>query len=287
MKMNPYLQFVSEYERVFLQGKDLPLGNFASPPPSAAASNKTALVFAPHPDDECIIGGLPLRLQREGHLKVINVAVTLGSNKARQAERWKELTGACAWLGFGLESTGPCGLEKINPQTRAQAPNDWAVSVKVIANLLAKHQPVAVFFPHDADANSTHVGTHHLVMDALKTMPATFQCAAIETEFWGQMARPNAMVESSQNDVADLLAAMASHTGELQRNPYHLRLPAWLQDNVRRGAELVGQQGGAAPDFVFATLYRVRQWRQGRIEEAWPKGRLIGKRDDINAVLAA
>ena len=54
------------------------------------------------------------------------------------------------------------------------------------------------------------------------------------------------MVESSAADVADLMAALSLHVGEVARNPYHLRLPAWMIDNVRRGAELVGGQGGAA-----------------------------------------
>lgn len=49
------------------------------------------------------------------------------------------------------------------------------------------------------------------------------------------------------------------------RNPYHLGLPAWMQDNVRRGGELVGGQGEAAPDFAFATLYRMRRWKAGRL----------------------
>jgi len=285
--MNPYLHFVAEFDRIYQEGKDLPLGHLPPPAPGHnPPGDRRALIFSPHPDDECIIGGLPLRLQREARIQVINVAVTQGSNKARQAERWEELSSACAWLGFGLEATGPAGLEKVNLHTRAQAPDHWAASVKVIVDLLSRHRPVAIFFPHEADANSTHVGTHHLVTDALKAMPADFACLAVETEFWGQMSQPNLMVESSQNDVADLLAALSCHAGELQRNPYHLRLPAWLQDNVRRGAELVGQQGGTAPDFVFATLYRLREWREGRLVEPWERGRWAGQQENIQSLLA-
>jgi N-acetylglucosamine malate deacetylase 1 len=106
-------------------------------------------------------------------------------------------------------------------------------------------------------------------------LPKNFECLIVETEFWGQMASPNLMVESSVADVADLLAALSFHVGEVRRNPYHLRLPAWLQDNVRRGAELVGGQGGAAPDFNFATLYRLRRWKNGRAENIFPGGRQI------------
>jgi len=53
-------------------------------------------------------------------------------------------------------------------------------------------------------------------------------------------------------------------------------MPAWLQDNVRRGAELVGAQGGAAPDFTFATLYRLRQWKKRHVENLYEGGKQIG-----------
>jgi hypothetical protein len=52
-------------------------------------------------------------------------------------------------------------------------------------------------------------------------------------------------------------------------------------DNVRRGAELVGGQGGAAPDFKFATLYRARQWKGGRIEELYSGGKQIGVKNSV------
>ena len=60
------------------------------------------------------------------------------------------------------------------------------------------------------------------------------------------------------------MTALSFHVGEVKRNPYHLLLPAWMQDNVRRGGELVGGQGGAAPDFSFCTLYRYRHWTTRR-----------------------
>ncbi len=178
--------------------------------------------------------------------------------KDRQQPRWQELKNACDWLGFELEQTAPNGLEKINPAKPAlKIRQHWSDAVKIIAATLARHQPRAIFFPHEVDWNSTHIGTHFLVMDAMKTLPKNFNCLTVETEYWGAMPSPNLMVESSVDDVADLLAALSFHVGEVQRNPYHLRMPAWLQDNVRRGAELVGGQGGAAPDFAFATLYRL------------------------------
>ena len=86
------------------------------------------------------------------------------------------------------------------------------------------------------------------------------------------MDDPNVMVEGDAATVADLVAATALHTGEVERNPYHLHLPAWMQDNVRRGTERIGGQGSAAPDFDFATLYRIRSWEGGDLVPCLPRG---------------
>ncbi|HEX3625613.1 MAG TPA: PIG-L family deacetylase [Verrucomicrobiae bacterium] len=281
--MNPYQQFVSAFVQLAAESKSLPLGGIpphASPPPQLDAP--VALIFSPHPDDECIIGGLALRLMREKKFRIVNVAVTLGSNKERREARLTELKNACHWIGFELAETG---LEKITPAARTKEPEAWMAAVRTIARLLAKFQPAAIFFPHELDWNGTHVGTHHLIKDALKTLPPSFTTTLIETEFWGQMPSPNLMVELSASDVADLLAALSFHVGELQRNPYHLRMPAWLQDNVRRGTELVGGQGGTAPDFVFATLYRVHRWHEGCMKQTFAGGKIVGATDELTPIL--
>jgi len=99
----------------------------------------------------------------------------------------------------------------------------------------------------------------------------------IETEFWGAMDDPNLMVEVSAEDLADLITATTFHVGEVKRNPYHLLLPAWMMDNVRRGAELVGGQGGVAPDFTFAVLHRLRKWSQGCTTNVLAGGKFLSK----------
>jgi LmbE family N-acetylglucosaminyl deacetylase len=274
--MNPYLNFVTETARLLREAKSAQLGGFPLPPqPKVDPGAPRVLVFSPHPDDEVIIGGLALRLLRELRWNAINVAVTQGSNKARQPERWKELTHCCGYIGFGLVQTRENGLEGINLKTRKQSPADWGRSVDRITAILNEHKPRAVLFPHAEDWNSTHIGTHHLVVDALATLGGSFTCYTVETEFWGPMDDPNLMVESSEQDLVDLITALTFHVGEVQRNPYHLRLPAWMIDNVRRGGELVGGQGGAAPEFTFATLYRLRRWRNSQFEKVYDGGRFL------------
>lgn len=285
--MNPYQTFVSEFARIVRSGQASPLGGFPMPKHvSPSADAPRALIFSPHPDDEVIIGGLPLRLMRELGWNVINVAVTQGSNKKRQTERWEELRACCDYIGFGLLATGPGGLEGINLDSRTRHPNEWIRSVDCIAKILAEQKPRAIFFPHDDDWNITHIGTHHLVVDALKKLSGDFTCVAVETEFWGAMDTPNLLVESSEPDIVDLITALSFHVGEVKRNPYHLRMPAWLMDNVRRGGELVGGQGGAAPDFLFGTLYRLRRWRNGALEPVLTNGRFVSRSEDLEKLFA-
>ena len=272
--MNPYHRYVSELARLVREGRRFPLGGFPVTARSPiAASAPRALIFSPHPDDECIIGGLAIRLMRESGMRIVNVAVTQGSNKARQPARLEELKAACEYLGFDLVQTAPNGLENINVKTRSGDPAQWRASVEAIASILADQRPQVIFCPHDTDWNSSHIGTHYLVMDALARQSPDFTCHVVETEFWGAMATPNLMVESSVTDLADMMTALSFHVGEVQRNPYHLLVPPWMQDNVRRGGELVGGQGGAAPDFVFCTLYRHRRWSSGQLQSIYAGGR--------------
>ncbi len=284
---HPYHRWVKQLIKVQDKGAALPLGGFQGlRKPRLKKRAPKVFIFSPHPDDECIIGGLALRLLREQRMQVYNVAVTQGSRKDRQAGRWEELSQACAFIGFELLATGPCGLEGVNLKTRNNQPDLWAASVRTITGLLQEHQPGLLLVPHAADWNSSHIGTHHLVMDALRTLPG-YRPVVVETEFWGAMGSPNLMVEVSPRDLADLIAALSFHVGEVQRNPYHLRLPAWMQDNVRRGGEVVGGQGGTPPSFSFATLYRLCRWDGQALAPAYEGGRVMSATDNLATLLGS
>lgn len=258
---NPYTAFVERFAHLLEDGQRLPLGGFVPgplPPPGGAAP--LCMLFAPHPDDESITGALPLRLRRELGHRVLAVAVTLGSRRDRQEARLGEMRDACALLGFELATLCNGGLMGLHPDRRDPAGWTWGQAVALVKDLLARHRPAMVFLPHAGDRNTTHQGTHALVMDALRAAGPGTRCHVVETEFWSPMVDPNVLVESTTAEVADLVAAVALHRGEVQRNPYHLRLPSWMSDNVRRGGELLGGQGGVAPDCHFATLYRRGFW---------------------------
>lgn len=273
---HPYTHFVNEFVRLLDETREVQVGDLPpAPAPRLLDNAPRALIFAPHPDDECIDAGLALRLRRELSFRISAVAVTQGSRVDRQAARLDEMRDACHFLGFELITTRPNGLSGINPRAKEQHPSAWEDSVAMIAQIISYHRASVIFLPHDHDHHSTHIGTHLLVTDALRTLGPLFRCKMVETEFWQAMPDPNLMIESSTEDMADLVAAVAFHRGEVARNPFHLLLPSWMSDNVRRGSELVGGVGATAPGFHFATLYRLREWVNGGFAPCLNAPRLI------------
>src|SRR5690348_2666901 len=112
--MNPYEKYVEKLSALVSEARKAPLGGFPDyPKPEVPADAPVALIFSPHPDDEVIIGGWALRLLRQSRWRVINVAVTLGSNRERQQPRWEELSRCCRCIGFDLQATQPNGLEGV------------------------------------------------------------------------------------------------------------------------------------------------------------------------------
>ena len=210
----------------------------------------TIIILSPHPDDESIIGSLPLRLMHENNAHIINVAVTLGSNKARQKPRLKELQNACAFLEMDLDLLS----------------EDWPSKAKELKALLQKYRPNLILAPHLKDHHPTHIKTGKLLEKVLKTYK--FNTLVAWTEFWGAMEKPNCLVEVPGEILEMQMKALAMHEWEVARNPYHLRLPAWMMDNVRRGGEIISQLGAEVPQMPFGVIYHLQLFKNGKFTNA-------------------
>lgn len=232
-------------------------------PVCVAPTERKAILFSPHPDDECIMGALPLRLQREAGLQISVVPVTLGSKPERRAARRKELEAACQLLNFAILEPAAQPFDDVRAETRQDQPILWHGMAAKLTALLERERPEMIFVPHRYDGHPTHIGTHSLVMDALAKTAADFSTRVVFTEFWHPQAEPNLLVDVHPQDLTVLIEALMCHGGEIARNPYHRSLPAWMIDNARRGAELIGGFGAAA-SLAFAVLYHAGHWRQGR-----------------------
>jgi LmbE family N-acetylglucosaminyl deacetylase len=286
-KMNPYADFINKYSKLMKEAKKLPLGGF-EPLPSPQTSDEAPRVlhFSPHPDDECLMGALLLRLQRDMNMRVINVPMTFGSNKARQKERYQELIGACDYLGFEVLQIQENGLPNCKPKEKTENPEMWSSSVGKVASIIEDQQPFLIMIPHRGEFNTTHQGTNVMVFDALALQELDFSCYVAEWEYWTPLTEPNLLLEVSIEYLIDIITAVSFHVGELIRNPQHTNLPAWMQDNVRRGSELVGVPGGTAPQYQFATVYQLRKWQNGKIVDFLREGLFVDATGEISELFS-
>jgi LmbE family N-acetylglucosaminyl deacetylase len=208
----------------------------------------TIMILSPHPDDESIVGSLGLRLAHENNAHIINVAVTLGSDTKRQEERRQELLNACELLEM------ECIFLNEN----------WKTKEKELKSLIQKYQPSVIISPHVKDFHPTHIKTGELCKKVLSSLKK-HTCVVAWSEFWGQLQKPNALIEVPTEILELQMKALEKHVGEIKRNPYHLRLPAWMMDNVRRGSEIIGGKGASATGMAFGVLYQIQLCRNGKL----------------------
>lgn len=211
------------------------------------------LILAPHPDDECLMASAPLRLQLENQAQVTAAAITLGSKKARQEERKKEFQESCAVLGFENKVLSESWEEKLEELIKVVETKD--------INLLV--------CPHLKDHHPTHIKTAELALELIRR--TQFNGLLLMSEFWGELEAPNLFVEVTSDVFTLQFNSLEKHVGEVERNPYHLRLASHLVNSVRRGAERVSVLGSASPDFAFASLYQGYKVSSGEITQLDPQ----------------
>jgi len=263
-----WLGFVESLVSAFKCASGVPLGPekywiSAAKPKRHCRRRITVLICSPHPDDEALVGGFALRALQESNARVVNCAITLGADRKRKQERLRELRASCAVLGFELKIAGwprILGLENVEPQGAKGDPQRWRVNHALLKSVFEYAKPDVVLMPHAGDFHRTHKATHQLAVEVAAEYSRRIRgkrLLLLETEYWHPMEKPNLMVGITSADVAALIMAVAEHGGEVRRNPYHLRHPARMMDNVRRGSEVIKGEGASAEGFMFAELYRV------------------------------
>ncbi len=205
----------------------------------------TVMILSPHPDDESITGSLALRLLQENNAHIVNVAVTVGSNQARQKQRTEELNAACDLLEMEC----------------LYLDEDWGIKAQELVGLIEKYSPGLIIAPHLNDFHPVHIKTGELLKTAL-TKIEDFTTLVAWSEFWAPMPAPNMLLEVPVEILELQMKALEKHVGEIERNPYHLRLPAWMMDNVRRGSEVIGGKGAQSVQMPFGVLYKLELYSQ-------------------------
>lgn len=274
--LNDWRDFAVAYRSLLRAARAIPLGGSYHPLqfPALGLNAPTALIVSPHPDDEVIMAALALRLRREG-FRIVVLAMTLGRPEQRKVRR-AELEAACAFLGFELHIPSEEGLIANGGTSMSETAHD------VMESIVTAQDPRIIITYHAEDAHQAHKQTNAAVRVVLRDM--NWDGYLFEAEYWSHMERPNMLLEVSTEDLAILLTALSFHKSELERNPYHLSLPADMTQCVRR-SEIVLGRGAKAPDFDFAAMYRRIQIMHGTPSSSICNPSIIACTDRLETIL--
>jgi LmbE family N-acetylglucosaminyl deacetylase len=265
-----WLRYVKQFSDLYKAGLDLPgvpsSGDSVLQTLPMREGRHAVVICSSHPDDEALSGALPLRLKRE-ETRILNLAMTLGSNPARQKKRKAELAASCRVLGFDCQLVHePLGFSNL---AHASATNDVPARqqrIDILTSHFNREMPDLILFPHARDGHPVHEEVYRMALAAARQHSEIKNRRVLlaETEYWHPLAEPNLLLGLAPETIARLITALLCHQGEIGRNPYHLSLPARLMDNVRRGAEIM-RHGDRGVQFPFAEIYRLSRLDRGRL----------------------
>ena len=204
----------------------------------------TVLHLSPHPDDEAIGAGATLLALRAAGHRVINAACGLG-RPDQVARREAELREACARAGFELVIPDP-SLDLAA----------W-VAARVVqddVDVVASPSPHDGHPAHEAVGRAARAGIERSGGGARWWMWG----------LWAELPLPTLVSEFGETGLADALAVLAAHAGELDRNDYAALVRARAVANRVLGAERVFGFGSPRLDGPYAELLSELGLHDGR-----------------------
>jgi N-acetylglucosamine malate deacetylase 1 len=139
-----------------------------------ALSQKSAMVFSPHQDDETFGCGGIIALKREQGVPVVVVFITDGQgggvvkpNSPRTIVEIRKEEALTALGILGVEPSEIYFMEKPDGTLPYLENQDRQQTIEQIATLLQKYQPEEVYVPHRKDCHRDHEATYELVAEAV------------------------------------------------------------------------------------------------------------------------
>jgi N-acetylglucosamine malate deacetylase 1 len=212
---------------------------------------KTALILAPHPDDETLgCGGTIQTLKGQGYQIVWTVVTDLQKYRP-DAKREKLIEKVGTYFSAKTENLGfePTSLGDHNLST----------VIEKLRETFKKHAPELVFLPHPADAHSDHYYSFKAALSCLKSFRAPYVRRILcyetlsETNFalspTATPFKPNTYVDISDSLNAKL-EACALYGSEFAEHPFPRSLEA-----VKAQALLRGSESGCKYAEAFEVIY--------------------------------
>lgn len=144
-------------------------------------SQKSAMVFSPHQDDETFGCGGTIAWKREHGIPVIVTFITNGQGSSNSEDgqnqivqiRKQEAVNALGILG--VKPSEIYFLEKPDGKLPDLDNEERQQTIKQIAELLNRYQPEEVYVPHRKDCHRDHEATYQLVKDAIAQAEITVE----------------------------------------------------------------------------------------------------------------
>jgi LmbE family N-acetylglucosaminyl deacetylase len=170
----------------------------------------SAMVFAPHQDDETLGCGGTLVLKRQAGAPVALVFMTDGTTSHRRFMEEEELrsirkaeaNGAAAILGLSPEDIHfldfpDGGLRRFH-----------ADAVSRVVSLLDRYRPAEVYVPFQSDGTLDHESTHGVVVEALAIADRPAEICEYPIWFWNQWPWVPQDVKFDREGVRECLRAL-------------------------------------------------------------------------------
>ncbi len=139
-----------------------------------AFSQKSAMVFSPHQDDETFGCGGMIALKREHGIPVAVVFLTDGQGSGGSEPQMKDkivevrkLEAVQALKILGVEPAEIHFLEKPDGTLQDLQPRQRRQTIEQLAELINFYKPEEVYVPHRKDCHKDHEATYELVKEAM------------------------------------------------------------------------------------------------------------------------
>jgi LmbE family N-acetylglucosaminyl deacetylase len=232
----------------------------------------TVLHLAPHPDDEAIGAGATLiALRKAGH-EVINLACSLGQpedHKRRRAEAER------------ASKRADFEFEVHEPQLAISHDDDLDLAqrmlVATLTDLIPERRVSLIVSPSPHDGHHGHEVVGRAARDALRRLelPPRWWMWGL----WADLPFPTLVTLFDADLLAEVLAVLAEHEGELARNDYDLAVPARATVARVLGAEKAFSYGDKKLPGSYAELLTEAVPLQGRWYAA--AGRILDASDPL------
>ncbi len=198
----------------------------------------TVLHLSPHPDDEVVGAGATLIALRDTGHRVVNLAVTLGSDERERSRRRDEVETACQRAGFELVVHDPG--------------RDLAAAVGA---LIAETGADLVVAPSPHDGHPRHEAVGRAARDAIEAARDAGPPPRLWLwGLWADLPRPTLYHAFGEVLMRQAIYVLEAHAGELARNDYRALVRARATANRVLGAERVFGWGAPGRDQPFAEL---------------------------------